>query len=84
MDSDMFTSRVRRGGGGGGTETHAHPLPLTPTAHRAPTLPQFGVMPSRDSLTLLVAKRDDGEDRMYVFFPEADVGVPQCKTCVTA
>jgi DNA-directed RNA polymerase I, II, and III subunit RPABC1 len=31
-------------------------------------------------LTILVAKRDDAENRMFVFFPESDVGVPQCKT----
>ncbi len=28
---------------------------------------------------MLVAKRDEPEDKMYVFFPESDVGVPQCK-----
>ena len=28
---------------------------------------------------MLVAKREDAEDKMYVFFPESDVGVPHCK-----
>ena len=41
---------------------------------------RFGEVPSREGLTIFVAKRDDPDSRMYVFFPESDVGVPQCKT----
>jgi len=43
-------------------------------------LARFGDFPGRENLTILVAKRDDAENRMFVFFPESDVGVPQCKT----
>ena len=32
---------------------------------------------------MLVAKRDDPNEKMYVFFPEQDVGVPQCKMYAT-
>ena len=30
-------------------------------------------------MTMLVAKRDSAEDRLIVFFPDDDVGVPQIK-----
>lgn len=43
-------------------------------------LARFGDFPARENLTILVGKRDDAENRMFVFFPESDVGVPQCKT----
>jgi len=39
---------------------------------------RFGEMPSRDSLTIMVAKVDNSEDQMFVFFPnEEKVGVQQ-------
>jgi len=31
---------------------------------------------------LVVFKRDDELDKLFVFFPGGDVGVPQCKECV--
>jgi DNA-directed RNA polymerase I, II, and III subunit RPABC1 len=43
-------------------------------------LARFGDFPGRENLTILVAKQDDADNRMFVFFPESDVGVPQCKT----
>jgi hypothetical protein len=43
---------------------------------------QFGEIPSREALALLVAKRDEPTERLYVFFPEGDIGVPQCKKYV--
>ena len=44
---------------------------------------RFGEDPSRESLTILVARRDDASAKIFVFFPEADVGVPQCKLFAT-
>lgn len=34
-------------------------------------------------MTMLVAKRDQPEERLLVFFPEEDVGVPNIKQYVT-
>jgi DNA-directed RNA polymerase I, II, and III subunit RPABC1 len=40
---------------------------------------QFGEMPSRENLTLFVARATDSSDKMMVFFPEGDVSVKECK-----
>ena len=42
-------------------------------------LQTFGEAPSRRQLTMLVARRDAPEDRLIVFFPDDDVGVPHVK-----
>lgn len=39
----------------------------------------FGEVPSRRALTMLVARRDAPADRLMVFFPDDDVGVPHVK-----
>ena len=41
---------------------------------------RFGADPSREALTILVARRDDASAKTFVFFPAEDVGVPQCKS----
>jgi hypothetical protein len=41
-----------------------------------------GDIPNRERMGLLVFKRDDENDKLFVFFPGGDVGVPQCKECV--
>ena len=38
-----------------------------------------GDIPSRERLSMLVFKRDDEADKLFVFYPAGDVGVPQCK-----
>ena len=40
---------------------------------------KFGDMPSRAAMSLMVARRDDPDDKLIVFFPEADLGVKECK-----
>lgn len=44
---------------------------------------KFGLAPSREALTMLVGKIDDASDRVLVYFPEGDIGVKECKPCVT-
>jgi hypothetical protein len=92
MDADTFTMKVsaRAGACSATWPLYSSARPTRRhAAHRrlvrpAPALPpssppQFGEVPSREGLVMLVAKREDAEDKMYVFFPEADVGVPHCK-----
>jgi DNA-directed RNA polymerase I, II, and III subunit RPABC1 len=43
-----------------------------------------GDIVNREALGLLVFKRDDEAQKIFVFFPAGDVGVPQCKECVHA
>lgn len=40
--------------------------------------------PSRDQLSLLVFKENNIKDKIYVFFPEGDLGLDQIKVCVKA
>lgn len=40
---------------------------------------KFGEHPSRGGLTLMVGRREDPDDKLIVFFPEADLGVKECK-----
>jgi hypothetical protein len=37
-----------------------------------------GDIPNREKLGLLVTKREEDSEKMFVFFPGGDVGVPQC------
>ena len=41
---------------------------------------KFSENPARESLTILVAHTGNENRRIFVFFPNEDVGVPQCKT----
>jgi DNA-directed RNA polymerases I, II, and III subunit RPABC1 len=40
---------------------------------------QFSEMPSRSAMSVMVGKRDNPDDKLIVFFPEADLGVRECK-----
>ena len=40
---------------------------------------KFGELPSRQAMNLMVARRDDPDDKLIVFFPETDLGVKECK-----
>ncbi len=40
---------------------------------------KYGASPSRDSLTILVAKLEDAAERLLVYFPEGDLGVKQTR-----
>jgi DNA-directed RNA polymerase I, II, and III subunit RPABC1 len=40
-----------------------------------------GDIPNREKLGLLVFKADAEDEKLFVFFPGGDVGVPQCKEC---
>ncbi len=55
------------------------PFPPDPSLLAFPHA-QFGELPSREPLSMLVARGADPDDKMYVFFPEGHVGVPLCKT----
>ncbi len=41
-----------------------------------------GDIPNREKMGLVVFKRDNENEKLFVFFPGGDVGVPQCKECV--
>jgi RNA polymerase Rpb5, N-terminal domain len=40
---------------------------------------KYGASPSREALTILVAKLEDATDRLLVYFPEGDLGVKQTR-----
>ena len=43
-----------------------------------------GEEPNLDRMSMLLFKESNELDRIYVFFPEGDLGLPQIKLCVRA